>query len=137
MQRYHPRTNKRNPQDNISKTTNQWTLSPIFTSALHACFDTTCDLFASPLDSSMNPNVDYCTSFQDDAIFNALFHAFRYRRPGSCLANPEYEPVDMRKKILHALACATSSENPFCVVLILPTWEYSPWGPTPYSINST
>jgi hypothetical protein len=33
----------------------------------------------------------------------------------------------MRKTILHALSCATSSTNPFLVVLILPAWEELPW----------
>ncbi len=94
---------------------------------MHACFDTTYELFASPLNSSMNPNVDYCTTFQDNAIFGALFVAFSYRWTGSCIANPEYEPADMRKTILHALACTTSSANLFLVVLILPAWENSPW----------
>ena len=75
----------------------------------------------------MNPNVDYCTSFQDNAIFGALFDAFIYRCTISCLANPEHEPADMRKTILHAIACATSSANAFLVVLILPAWEDSPW----------
>jgi hypothetical protein len=74
----------------------------------------------------MNPYVDYCTTFQEDATFSVLFDAFGYRWTGSCLANPKYEPTDMRKTILHALACATSSSNPFLVVLILPAWEDSP-----------
>ncbi len=117
----------RSPQGNISKTTNQWAIPPSLTSALHACFDTTCELFASPLNNSMNPNVDYCTTFQEDTIFGALFDAYIYRWTSSCLANPEYEAADMRKTILHALDCATSSENPFLDVLILPAWEDSPW----------
>jgi hypothetical protein len=75
----------------------------------------------------MNPGVGYCTTFQDDAIFGALYDAFSYRWTASCIANPEYEPADMRKTILHTLACATSSTNPFLVVLILPAWEGSPW----------
>jgi hypothetical protein len=75
----------------------------------------------------MNPIVDYCITFQDDAVFGALYDAFSYRWIGSCLANPEYEPVDMRKTVLHALACATSSANPFLVILILLAWEDSTW----------
>ena len=74
----------------------------------------------------MNPNVDYCTFFPENAIFGTLFDAVGYRWTASCLANPEYELADMRKTILHALACATSSANPFLVVLILPAWEDSP-----------
>jgi len=75
----------------------------------------------------MNPNVDYCTAFQDDASFGALYDAFSYRWTASCIANSEYEPSDMRKPLLHALACATSVAKPFMVVLILPAWEDSPW----------
>jgi hypothetical protein len=126
MQRYHPRTNRCNLQGNTSKTTNQWALAPSLTSALHACFDTSCELFASPLNTSMNTNVKYCTTLQEDAILGVLYAAFSYRWICSCLANSEYEPVDMRNTILHALACTTSSLNPFIVVLILPAWEDSP-----------
>jgi hypothetical protein len=75
----------------------------------------------------MDPNVDYCTTFQDDAIFGAIYEVVSYRWTALCLANPEYEPVDMRKTILPALACATLSTNPFLVVLILLAWEDSPW----------
>jgi len=127
MQRYHPRTNMRNPQGNISKTNNQWALPPILTSALHAYVDTTCDLFSSPLNNSMNPNVDYCSTFQDDAIIGALFDASSYRWTSSYLANPDCELAGMRKTLLHALACVTSFSNPFLVVMILPAWEDPPW----------
>jgi hypothetical protein len=48
----------------------------------------------------MNPYVDYNTTFKDDVIFGALFDAFSYRWACSCLANPEYEPSDVRKTIL-------------------------------------
>ena len=41
--------------------------------------DTTCELFANPLNSSMKLNVDYCATFQDDAIFGAIFEPFSYR----------------------------------------------------------
>jgi hypothetical protein len=79
MQRYDPRTNSRNQQGSIFKTTNQSALPPSLTSALHACFDTTYEPFASPLNSSMNSNVDYCTALQDDGILGALFDALSYR----------------------------------------------------------
>jgi hypothetical protein len=106
---------------------NKWAIPPSLTSALHACLDTTCELFANPLNSSMNPSFDYCSAFQGEAIFGALFDASSYRRIGSCLSNPEYEPVGIRKTISHALACAASSANQFLVILILPSWEDSPW----------
>jgi hypothetical protein len=49
------------------------------TSTLHACVDTTCELFANPLNNLMNPKVDNYITLQDDAIFGALFDAFSYR----------------------------------------------------------
>ena len=40
---------------------------------------------------------------------------------------PEFDLVDMRKTILHALTCASSSSSAFLVVFILPAWEDLPW----------
>ena len=75
----------------------------------------------------MNPNVEYLTAFHEDANFGAHFDSFSYRLTGSYIANPEYETEDMRKAVLHALASSTISPSPLLVVLILPTWEDSPW----------
>ena len=75
----------------------------------------------------MNPNVEFCTAFPEDANFGAHFNSFSYRLTGSCVANPEYEPQDMRKAVLHALASSTVSPSPLLVVFILPAWEDSPW----------
>ena len=75
----------------------------------------------------MNPDVEYCTAFPEDANFGARYDSFSYRLAGSCIANPEYEPEDMRKAVLHAISYSTSSPCPLLVIFILSTWENSPW----------
>jgi hypothetical protein len=65
--------------------------------------------------------------FLADAAFGAMIDAFSYRWTGSCITNPEYEPEDMLKAVLHALASSESQDNPFLAVLILPVWEETPW----------
>ncbi len=127
MQRYHPRTKRLNPQGSVSKITNQMAITNSLTSAIHACFNTTFELFASPLNSSMYPNVEYCTAFPEDANFGAHYDSFSYRLAGSCIANPEYEQEDMRKAVLHAISSSTASPCPLLVIFILPAWEDSPW----------
>ena len=111
----------------MSKIANQWAITHSLASAIHTCFNTTFEIFASPLNISMNPNVEYCTAFPEDANFGAHFNSFSYRHTRSCIANPEYEPEDMRKAVLHALASSTISPSPLLVVFILPAWEDSPW----------
>jgi hypothetical protein len=120
VQRYHPRTKRLNPQGTLSKITNQWAITQILASAINACFNTTFEIFTSPLNSSMNPNVEYCTAFPEDANFGAHYDSFSYRLTGSCIANPEYEPKDMRKAVIHAIACSIASPSPLLVVFILP-----------------
>ena len=68
-------------------------------------------------------------------IFNLYyiinFERMQYSAPdriftatGSCLSVPEYEAKEiLEKSVLQALACSTSIESPFLVVLILPAWE--------------
>ena len=60
----------------------------------------------------MNPNVSCCATRQEDATFGAQDEAYSYRWTGSCLAVLEYESADIRKAVLHALACSTETENP-------------------------
>ena len=43
-----------------------------------------------------------------------------------CIAIPEYEPKDILKAVLDALASSESLDTPFLVVLILPVWEDIP-----------
>ena len=88
MQRYHPRTKLLNPQSIVSKIANQWAITHNLASAIHACFKTTFEICSCPLNSSMNPNVEYCTAFPEDANFGAHFDSFSYRLTGSCIANP-------------------------------------------------
>ena len=75
----------------------------------------------------MEPGITYCTTYPKDCSFGALHDAFSYRLTGSCTANPEYGPGDMRKAILHALASSTNTPTPFLVVMVLPVWENTPW----------
>jgi ribonuclease HI len=95
--------------------------------ALELTFLSTTELFGSPLNCSMSSGMNYCSAFKSDEAFGAITDAFSYRWTGSCLANPEYEPEDMLKAILHALASSESQDTPFLVVLILPVWEDTPW----------
>ena len=60
-------------------------------------------------------------------MFGAIPDAFTYRWTGSCITNPEYEPEDMLKAVLHALASSEHMDTPFLEVLILPTWDDTPW----------
>ncbi len=46
--------------------------------------------------------------------------AFSYRWTGSCIANPEYEPEDMLKAVLQALASSEAQDTPFLAVMIPP-----------------
>ena len=75
----------------------------------------------------MEPDTTYCTAYPDDSAFGALHDAFSYRWTGSCIANPEYEPEDMRKAVLHALGSSEHTTTPFLVVMVLPVWEDTPW----------
>ena len=52
----------------------------------------------------MSGGISYCSAFPEVEIFGAITDSFLYRWTGSCIANPEYEPHDMLKAVLHALA---------------------------------
>ena len=134
MQRYHPDTTRLTPQGTSFKTANQTALPRCLTAAIHATFDTSCELFTSPLNSSMNPNVNNCATPQDDTTFGAQDQVYSYRWTGSCLAVPEYEPANIRKAVLHTLASSTTTKSPILVVMILPACEDPPW--RTYSILS-
>ncbi len=75
----------------------------------------------------MTGGISYCSAFPADEAFGAITDAFSYRWSGSCIANPEYEPEDMLKAVLHALASSDSQYTPFLAVLILPVWEDTHW----------
>ena len=85
----------------------------------------------------MEPGIIYCTAYPEDSSFVALHDAFSYPLSGSCTANPEYDPGDMRKAILHALVSFTDTTTPFLVVTVLPVWEDTPGTPQRYEITTT
>jgi hypothetical protein len=75
----------------------------------------------------MEPDTTYCTAYLEDSAFGVLHDAFSYRLTGSWITNPEYEPEDMRKAVLHALGSSEHTTTPFLVVMVLPVWEDTPW----------
>ena len=88
---------------------------------------TTTELFDTPLKCSMTRGITYCSAFPDDVHFGAILDSFAYRWTASGLTNPEYEPEDMLKAVLHALASFESNGTPFLVVKVLPVWGDTPW----------
>ena len=75
----------------------------------------------------MSGGISYCSAFPEDDMFGAITDSFLQRLTGSCISNPEYDPEDMLKAVLHALALLESSYSSFLVVLILSGWENTPW----------
>ena len=61
----------------------------------------------------MEPGIAYCTAYHEDSSFREIHDAFGYKQTGSRTANPEYDPGDMRKAILHALASSTNTTTLF------------------------
>jgi hypothetical protein len=96
---------------------------PTLQQALERTFLTNKELFGSSVNFSMSGGISYRSAFPEDEIFGAITDSFLYRWTDSCIANPEYEPKDMLKAVLHALA----SYTPFLAVLILPVWDDTPW----------
>jgi len=68
----------------------------------------------------MPEGITYCSPFLEDAVFGASMNSFQFRWTSSSITSLEYEPENMLKAVLHALASSKSSETPFLVVLILP-----------------
>ena len=94
--------------------------------ALERTFLSYRELFGRPLNCYMSGGISYCSAFPEDEIFGATTDSFRCRWTGSCIASPEYEPEDMLKAILHALASSKVQDTPFLVVSILPILEDTP-----------
>jgi hypothetical protein len=130
MLRYHLRSEIINPRGRKYKPSHQWATLPKIQWAIELTFQTRSELFASSLSCSMEPSISYCTACPKDSAFGALHDAFSYRLIGSCTANPEYYPGDMRKAIIHALASSTDTTTPIFVVIILPVWKDTPWNST-------
>jgi hypothetical protein len=116
-----------NPQGRKLKLANHRATPPTLQRALKRTFLTTTELFGSPLNCSMIGGISYGTAFPADEAFVAITDAFSYRWTGSRIANLEYEPDDILKAVIHALASSESQYIPFLVVLILPSWEDTPW----------
>ena len=68
----------------------------------------------------MPSGISYCSAFQEDETICAIIDSFLYHWTGSCIASPEYEPEDILKAVLRALASSELSNSPFLEVLILP-----------------
>jgi len=52
---------------------------PALQHAIDQTFLTATELFASPLNCSMEPGITYCSAFLEDSIFGALHSAHNYR----------------------------------------------------------
>jgi hypothetical protein len=125
LARYHPRAKSLNPQGRKLKIANHWATMPTLQKALERTF--IAELFGSPLNCSMSSGILYCLALPKDEIFGSITDSFLYRWTGSCIANPECEPEDMLKAVLHAFSSSESQDTPFMVVLILSVWEDAPW----------
>ena len=113
MIRYHPRAETINSQERRYKPANQRATLPTLQRAIQLTFQTKEEIFASHLNCSMEPGITYCIAYPEDFSFGALHDALSYRLTGSCTANPKYDPGDMRKAILHALASSTYTTTTF------------------------
>ena len=69
----------------------------------------------------------YCSVFPEDENFRAVINFFLFRWTSSCIANPECDPEDMLKAVLHVLALSECTNTPFLVVMILPVWDGTSW----------
>jgi hypothetical protein len=130
MTRYHPRAKSLNPQGRTLQLTNHWAIPTSLRQAIDTTFLTTTELFGSPLNCSMSGNIANCSTFLEEAVFGAILNSFLFRWTSSCIANPDYEPKNMPKAVLHALASSECNETPFLIVLILPIWDDTPWNST-------
>ena len=84
MLRYHPRAGTVNPQGRKYKIANQWATPPTLQRVIKLTFQSKAEIFASPLNCSMEPGITYCTAYPEDSSFEALHDAFNYRLTGSC-----------------------------------------------------
>jgi len=74
----------------------------------------------------MSAGITYCSAFPEAAIFRVITNSVQFRWTSSCIADPEYEPEDMLKAVIHALDSSKSSETPSLVVLVLLVWDETP-----------
>ena len=68
MLRYHPRAGTINPQGRKYKPANQWATPPTLQRALQHTFLSKTEIFASPLNCSMEPDTTYCTAYPEGRL---------------------------------------------------------------------
>jgi hypothetical protein len=69
----------------------------------------------------MTGGITYCSVvFPEDVNFDAVINSFRFRWTNPCITNSEYDPEDMLKAVLHALASFECADTQVLVVMILP-----------------
>ena len=127
MPRYHPKAKTLNPQGRSLKLTNKWVIPPRLCQAIETTFITTTEFFGSSRNCSISDGITYHSAFPKDAVFGAIMNSFQLRWTSSCIVDLEYEPEDMLKAVVYALASSESNKNPFLIVLILPVWDDTPW----------
>jgi hypothetical protein len=127
LARYHPRAKSLNSQGRKLKLATHCATPPTLQHALERTFLSDTELFGGPLNYSMSGGISHRSAFPEDEVFGAIACSFLNRWIGSYIANQEYEPENMFKAVLHALASSESPYAPFLVVLILPVWENTPW----------
>ena len=79
MLRHHPRAETINPQGRRYKPSNQWATLPTLQRVIQLTFQSRAEIFASPLNCSMEPGITYCTAYPEGSSFGALHNAFSYR----------------------------------------------------------
>ncbi len=75
----------------------------------------------------MSDNITHCSAFSEDTVFGTIIDSFKFRWIDSCIAKPEYEPEDMLKTVLHALASSENKETPFLIILVQLVWDDTSW----------
>ena len=123
MSRYHPKAISLKSQGRSIKLANHWAIPSRLRHSIESTFLKVTELFGSPLKWPISHGITYCSAFPEDKVFGAIINSFQFRWTGSCIANPEYEPKNMLKVVLHALASFKNSKTPFIVVLALSAWD--------------
>ena len=72
MLRYHPRAKTINPQGRQYTPASQWATLPTLQRAIQLTFQTRAEIFASPLNCSMEPGITYCTAYTEVSLLLAF-----------------------------------------------------------------
>ncbi|KAK3271818.1 hypothetical protein CYMTET_19860 [Cymbomonas tetramitiformis] len=103
--------------------TQDYWITPYFVQdAIRFCFSLLDELFASPLDVSLNSAM-FCTPYSEDTVFGSIDNAYRFLWHVLALGNPIYTVSHIRKCIAHAILSARTTRKPVRVVLVVPYWE--------------